>query len=237
MNLIVDIGNSRTKLAVVSGRQILFSGTEQSIASLTERFGIFEAAIMVSTKSDTKVIESELYKAAIRVMFFDHSTPVPIKNLYRTPHTLGYDRLAAAIGAKALYPNTNVAIFDIGTAITIDVVSSEGEYLGGNISPGGTTRLKALHALTDKLPLCSLTDSPVLIGTDTTEAIESGVANSVIFELEGYIERFSRKYEKIAIIFTGGEANLFAKQLKNTIFVVSDIIAVGLNEILEYNAD
>ena len=125
---------------------------------------------------------------------------------------------------------------DFGTAITIDLVTAAGEFKGGNISPGAMTRFRALHDYTSKLPLRSLSDDTMLISTNSNQAVESGVINGIVYEIEGYITRLSQDYEDLKIIFTGGDGNFFAKRLKNTIFAIYDLVVYGLNRILEYNA-
>ena len=97
---------------------------------------------------------------------------------------------------------------------------------------------KALHHFTKKLPLCSLNDNPTeLFGNTSVSAIECGVVNGIVYEIEGYIRDLQRKYSDLRIIFTGGDSNFFAKRLKNTIFATYDLVAYGLNRILEYNAE
>ena len=78
---------------------------------------------------------------------------LPIKVRYKTPETLGRDRLAAAVGANYLQPGKDLLVIDAGTAITYELVDASGSYLGGNISPGMTTRFRALNQFTKKLPL------------------------------------------------------------------------------------
>lgn len=154
---------------------------------------------------------------------------------------MGRDRLAAAVGANAIYPENDVLIFDFGTAITIDIVTKEGEFLGGNISPGVQSRFRALHDYTARLPLLSMPGDPgvaiPLVADSTDDAITSGVINGIQFEIEGYIEQLSASHDSLKIIFTGGDGIFFAKRLKNTIFATYDLVVHGLNRILEYNAD
>ena len=149
---------------------------------------------------------------------------------------MGPDRLAAAVGAATLYPNSDVLIVDFGTAITCDLVSAEGEFLGGNISPGATLRFRALHQFTHRLPQCELIDREIFMGRDTVSAIEGGVVNGIVYEVEGYIRDLEKRYPSLRIIFTGGDSNFFAKRVKKTIFATYDLVAYGLNRILEYNA-
>ena len=143
--------------------------------------------------------------------------------------------MAAAVGANNIFPHTNVLVVDCGTAITIDFVSAIGRFEGGNISLGLNTRFKALSSFTSKLPLVDIADGYPLIGKNTTDAIRAGVLNSTIFELDTYIELFSGLYPDLKVIFTGGDAFFFDGKLKNTIFVVPNLVVQGLNRILEYN--
>lgn len=242
MNLAIDIGNTLAKLAVIDDGQVVdFQKTEKIDGAFVERIleenPEIEAAIIVSTGEYETAWEQMLEKRMKRFIRFGAETPIPIENGYATPQTLGLDRLAAAVAANALYPNSNVLIVDFGTAITVDFVSAEGRFLGGNISPGAATRFRALHHFTKRLPLCELDEESVrLLGNSTRTAIESGVVNGIVYEIEGYIRDLQQRYNNLRIIFTGGESDFFAKRLKNTIFATYDLVAYGLNRILEYNA-
>lgn len=241
MNLAIDIGNTLTKLTIIDDGQVVdFVLTKELSLEFVKNFlkknrGI-NAAIMVSTSDEYEDVEAWLKEKLTHFIKFDHTVPVPLKNLYSTPRTLGPDRLAAAVGANAIYPGSNILIVDFGTAITIDFVSSENEYAGGNISPGAGLRFMALHKFTKKLPLCKLNNSTELIGDNSVSAIESGVVNGIVYEIEGYINDLKTKYQDLRIIFTGGDGDFFAKRLKNPIFATYDLVAYGLNRILEYNA-
>jgi len=241
MNLAIDIGNSFVKMAVIEGGQVIdtFKSEAASVGELEAVLAAcpdVTAAVMASARGEQAALETFLQARLKRYLRFDSSVAVPIRNLYETPETLGPDRLAAAVGANTLYPNTNVLIVDFGTAITIDMVSEKNEFLGGNISPGAAIRFRALHEFTQKLPQRTLTEDTNLLGRNSFEAIESGVINGIVYEIEGYIERLKEKYADFRIIFTGGEGNFFAKRLKNPIFATYDLVAYGLNRILEYHA-
>ena len=240
MNLAIDIGNSLAKLAVIENGQVVdFLKTDRPdaafVAGVLDANPAIDAAIAISCRTADSEVETG--KAYI-LSTLDGSVPVPIENRYATPETLGPDRLAAAVGAWTLYPGRNILIVDFGTAITIDFVTERGEYLGGNISPGADTRFRALNRFTDTLPLCSFPqqEKPTLLGDSTRSAIESGVVNGIVYEIEGYIRDLEQRYEDLRIVFTGGESDFFAKRLKNTIFATYDLVAYGLNRILEYNA-
>jgi len=167
----------------------------------------------------------------------DHHTPIPLINRYRTPDTLGYDRIAAAVGAYTIYPEKNVLVIDAGTAITYDLVTGGGEYMGGNISPGMAIRFKSLNKYTNRLPLLEPSiEEPPLLGSSTKEAIQSGVINGILFELDGFIGDVSRLHPELKVVLTGGDAKYFEGKLKSSIFVDLNLNLIGLNRILEHNA-
>ena len=240
-NLIIDIGNSRAKAAVMHDGGLCgeYVATECSVAWLEEilsRHSDVCQAIVSSTGCDTAWICEWLEaKLGYVVAFSPATTLMPIGNDYLTPETLGADRIAAAVGAQQLYPDGDIVIVDFGTAITIDYVV-DGRFKGGNISPGMTTRFRALSDYTARLPLCSATDDVLAYGRTTREAIEQGVMQGITHEIEGYIAAFSQEKTKIYTIFTGGDAKYFVKRIKNAIFADCEPVICGLNTILDYNA-
>lgn len=243
MNLTIDIGNTCTKLTVIENGQVVdFFRTdtlsEMNIEQLLDNFPAITGAILISAQQGEiiEAIEALLRRRVQHFIHFGHGVAVLIRNGYATPETLGPDRLAAAVGAATLYPNSDVLIVDFGTAITCDLVSAEGEFLGGNISPGAALRFRALHQFTHRLPQCELIDREIFMGRDTVSAIEGGVVNGIVYEVEGYIRDLEKRYPSLRIIFTGGDSNFFAKRVKKTIFATYDLVAYGLNRILEYNA-
>lgn len=259
MNLIVDIGNTRVKLAVFcDGTLVAQRSAERLHPGLLEELyaeaagtvgagadcgcwigmasGRFARAIISSTRGTAADLITVVRGKSDFLLEFTPETPVPVGNAYRTPQTLGRDRLAAAVGAVTLYPGRNVLIVDFGTAVTVDLVTSDGVYRGGCISPGMQMRFKSLHDYTARLPMCGPTESVGLQGGTTEEAVQWGVMNSLSFEIEGYIGRMNEKIDDLCVIFTGGDAKFFAKRIKNTIFASCNLVLYGLNRILEYNA-
>lgn len=211
--------------------------TREFIDEIFTQQGEIDGAIVVSTAGDFAAEEEYLRGRVGRLLRLDHTTPIPINNMYITPETLGKDRLAAAVGAWAHFRGDEILIVDFGTAITIDLVSAAGEFLGGNISPGAAIRFKALNEFTAALPLGALPEDSCFFGKQTAEAVGAGVANGIKFEIEGYIRLLKENNDDLVVIFTGGDAIFFAKQLNYPIFVHSNIVLEGLNTILEYNAD
>jgi type III pantothenate kinase len=235
-SIILDIGNSRAKLFVAGDVEILYSATYETVADLEKvfalypqiKFGIYSASGQIAEETTDFLNEKLDY-----LLHFTPETPVPLNNLYKTPATLGSDRLAAAIGANYFFPNTNLLIFDFGTAITIDFVDSDNNYLGGNISPGLSVRLKSLNFYTNRLPLVSIPVKIEEIGTTTTQAIETGVVRGIMGETMSYIDRYSGH----KIIFTGGDYFYFAEKIKSPIFAFRNPVVFGLNRVLHHNLE
>ena len=242
MNLIVDIGNSRAKLAIIDGKDTVYQHVFEDITAdvvmdIVGRYPAIDKAIVASTRANAEAVAKILKESIGNTLVFDPATtPIPLGNSYHTPHRLGADRLAAAVGVATLYPNRDAMIVDFGTAITIDYVIGA-TFCGGNISPGVTTRFRALADYTASLPLCSPTEEVLEYGRTTHEAIEQGVMRGVEQEISGYAERFFIKNERNCIIFTGGDAKYFVKRIKNAIFADCEPVIFGLNRILEYNAE
>ncbi|MEN8227071.1 MAG: type III pantothenate kinase [Bacteroidota bacterium] len=242
MNLVLDLGNSFGKIAVCDGNQVIEAATYEKITSreiayFHARYAGLKGAIISSVVNYSREIIdylSNLYSTCIEL---DHSTPIPLENKYRTPDTLGYDRIAAAVGAYTICPGKNVLVIDAGTAITYDIVTSKGEFLGGNISTGLEIRFKSLNKYTNRLPhLERPNEKPPLLGSSTREAIQSGIVNGLLFEIDGFIDAIRQNYPKLKVVLTGGDAKYFVGKLKSSIFVDLNLNLIGLNRILEHNA-
>ena len=191
VNLIIDIGNSLLKMALMQGDEVIEQHsckalTEQQIRDVQARYPSIRRAIVASTALSTAEVASLLRRCGVEVLEMNSLTPVPIGNDYLTPETLGVDRLAAAVGAVEVLGLRDALIVDFGTAITIDLVEN-GVFRGGNISPGVRTRFRALHDYTSRLPECEATDEILRLGRSTRQAIEQGVMEGITHEIEGYI--------------------------------------------------
>ena len=160
---------------------------------------------------------------------------LPFKNKYKTPETLGADRIALIGAAMQNYSSNSVLVIDAGTCITFDFVNRKKEYYGGAISPGVEMRYKAINTFTTNLPLLELDYPKKLIGNSTENSIHSGIINGVLSEIEGVIERYKEFDEKLTVVLTGGDTNFLAKRLKNGIFANPNFLLEGLNYILNYN--
>jgi type III pantothenate kinase len=242
MNLVLDLGNTFGKIAVCEGSRVIETAgydkiTSREIAYFHSRYPGIEAVIISSVINDSREIIDYLGSLFTTCIELDHNTPIPLVNRYRTPDTLGYDRIAAAVGAYTIYPGRSVLVIDAGTAITYDVVTSDGEYLGGNISPGMEIRFKSLNRYTNRLPLLERPqEQPSLVGNSTREAIQAGIVNGIVFEMDGFIGAICQNYPKLQVVLTGGDAKYFEGKLKSSIFVHLNLNLIGLNRILEHNA-
>ena len=175
-----------------------------------------------------------------RVLHLTHETPMPIRLGYHTPQTLGRDRIATAVGAwsiaQRLDNTSDVLIIDAGTAITYDLVTADGCFIGGNIAPGLTLRFKALHEHTGRLPLVQPNGDTPMVGYDTETAIRSGVILGLVGEVKNYIADIKLSHPNLMVFLTGGNGRLLLDRLADKSIIYSEHLAAeGLNRILLYN--
>lgn len=241
MNLVIDQGNTLTKIAVFDQAVMLYETTTLTMATeemnnLMDSFPI-NHAIVCSVSQFSKQILALFEQKGIPYLVLTSKTALPIVNHYHSPETLGSDRIAAAVGANFLKPGVDLLVIDMGTAITYDVVTANNAYRGGNISPGSMSRFRALHDYTHKLPLLKPeAHFPHLVGTSTEEAIMAGVMYGILFEIEGVITNLKQEYASLSVFLTGGDSIYFESSLKTPIFAVKNLVLVGLNRILNHNA-
>ncbi len=240
MNLIIDQGNTQTKIGVFDKWQLVYSDSynildKNRLLKLKKEYTIFKCILSSVVDENDNTILDNLNSVFPEYKTLNLKTQLPFKIEYKTPETLGKDRIAVVAGASFLYPGKNILVIDAGTAITYEYISKDGAYLGGNISPGMKIRYKALNHFTSKLPLPEFFEQKKLLGTSTNEAIHSGIQHGLLFEIEGYMQYFEKKHSKTIILFTGGDADFFVKKLKKRIFVHPNLVLTGLNRILEYN--
>ena len=246
MKLILDFGNTLLKIALFEKKDLINIWFQEKlhpnkhtnfiidfIAKLPEKQK--PDSIIISSVVDIPVSLSEYLNKNFTFIELSSNIPIPLTNKYKTPKSLGNDRLAAVVGAGNLYPGKNILVIEAGTCITFDFLNSKNEYLGGAISPGIEMRFKSLNNFTDKLPLVSKRECNNLIGQTTEESILSGILNGVIAEIDGIINSYLRNYENLTVILSGGDIKHFDKRLKNNIFAVPNLVLVGLNVILDYN--
>ncbi len=248
MNLCIDQGNSRTKVALMEdgGKMINhFIYKSFSSADVERLFDLYpiDDSIISSVINIEPAIVNTLARRSKHFVLFDHNTPVSICNGYDTPETLGQDRLAAAVGAMTLCPNENLLIIDAGSAITYDFVSAEGEYMGGNIAPGLKMRFTILQRMTKKLPLVEPGENELipLFGKNTRDAIAAGVIRGVAYEVKGYMRTLKEKMPHFQTYLTGGNAPYILNNVRSSrneqreMHYEKHLVLIGLNRILEEN--
>ena len=224
-NLIIDIGNTALKASWADGMTLGKTFRYQG-----ERMLDFILSLTVKEKPEILLLSSighfspqavqKLEKECDRLVILDES----LISSYGLPSWLTPDRAAAVVASRFLFKNRGCTIFDFGTTLSVDFIDKEGNFTGGNISLGCRTRFKALNRYSRSLPLLGAPEEISERGTDIAGAVYSGVISGILFEIEGYIS----KYPENITVFTGGDAIYFAKRMKNSIFVVCNLVLMGL---------
>lgn len=238
MNLAIDIGNSRIKWARFDGQTVIESGmTPESDFEALGQLIHFHADDNLAISSVVHLETAFLNLCRSHgALLLDASTPIPLKNNYSTPNTLGIDRLCAAVGAKSLFPNNPVLSIDIGTCIKYEFISKEGAYEGGNISPGMQMRFAALNNYTSKLPALRPQKIVGPIGHSTNEALRLGVQQGMLFEMRAMIDTMTALHPTMKTVGTGGDLPFFVNELNSHIFADLLLVLRGINEIYLHNS-
>ncbi len=239
MNLTIDIGNTFTKVVIFNDTTPVYRNvskllTTGQVIKLQRKFKLDYCMLSTVTKMNSQLLGQ--LKKLPHFEKFTSLTSIPVKNRYETPLTLGNDRLANAIAGAFLFPGKNVLIIDAGTCIKYDFVNSRKEYLGGSISPGLEMRFKAMHHFTGKLPLVKAAKVNRITGSSTEKALQTGVMIGIREEILGFIRIYREKYKSLEVIITGGDSMRFADHLNLSIFAASDLVNIGLNEIIRYKS-
>jgi len=241
MNLTIDTGNTRTKFAVFDADNIVASGILENTQQYTALFGQYPIEAVIASSVGQEIDFQSITPQQVHFHTLGPQLPLPIVIDYETPETLGPDRIAACVGAAALFPSRNCLVIDAGTCITVDLIDKNGIFDGIAILPGLTMKFEALHTFTKKLPLLHLSDVNELNkrGSGSTRmSILSGVYIATLLELYGFYDMYSIDHEELKAVITGGDGLLLEQKLKcgdiDTNYV-KDLTLIGLNKILEYN--
>lgn len=227
----VDVGNSSIKTTEVVNGEFINTKIWEDISQVENFYK--EAALMISS---VRNLPSSILKRE-NAMVLSSMTPMPITLDYSTPETLGADRIAAAVGAMALFPNRDNLIIDVGTCMTIDLIDQSAVFRGGIISPGLKMRMKSMSHFTDKLPDISseIQDfNSTTLGKSTKECLYSGSFWGMVHEINGVIRTMSQDFTSLNTILTGGDAHFFESNLKAHIFAGSKIVQKGLYRIWKH---
>lgn len=240
MHLILDFGNTLIKCFVFDAQELVFqehvqiNDWQKNIRKHLVDFPKIDALIISDVRGITSEKDQQFFNG-LQVYYCNSKLKIPFSNHYKTPESLGADRIALVAAATLLYPNQDVLIIDLGSCITYDFKDTANNYYGGAISPGFKMRYKSLHTNTGKLPSLESKTPTHWIGDTTENAIHSGVYFGILSEIQGQIAHYTEKCENLTVIFVGGDAQRLPKPFKNGIFAHSNFLAKGLNYILELN--
>lgn len=237
MKFCFDAGNTRVRLSIFLEKDLLEHKVFHDLDEIMEiDFRLATGIIYCSVRKDDETVKEFLQSKGAVILSSKTKLPFSTQH-YKTPQTLGADRLALVAGAIETFPNQNSMVIDAGTCITYDFISSEAEYLGGIISPGVAMRAKAMGTMTQALPIIKPPYFNEILGRSTEECLGAGVSAAVTAEISGIINEINLRFDEVKVIFTGGDTELLVTPLKNNIFADPEILMKGLNAILNYNVD
>jgi type III pantothenate kinase len=241
-DMVIDIGNTRMKVALfvrdeLDGVLSFSNRSHKKVAQLVENAHPKRGILSNVSKLSRPL--TEFFEDNANMLKFDKTTAIPIELDYKTPESLGTDRVANAVAAHKLHPGKNVLIIDFGTCLKYDIVTAEGMFKGGAIAPGIQMRFKAMHKKTGNLPRIKSWEpnEQEWPGKDTRSCMVSGVIQGIHSEILRYIDMASERYNNLTVISTGGDYALFDKVFKNIIFANPYLTLQGLHEILRFNND
>jgi type III pantothenate kinase len=236
-DLILDVGNSRTKLAIFStggGFQqgVMRNGDKEALLAFLHGTVVGRVGYGSVAATDDRFVT--FLRSLAPVTILTGASDSPLRNAYTTTGTLGVDRLANAVAAWQAHAGTAVLAVDMGTCITYDLVDEHGAYQGGAISPGLRMRAQAMHAYSARLPLVVPAPVPDVVGRSTQASLESGVHYGVAWELEGYVKTLRQQRPQLLVVLTGGDSGRFGPQPEIGIFADPFLTLRGLHALLEH---
>lgn len=238
MNLVIDSGNTRIKVGLFDGSELIKKESFIDLNELKKFIGSvnFEHVLASSVNHDPNEILSWSSSKGKKIALTS-SLPLPVRVAYLTPGTLGVDRIAAVCGALDIYPDQACLVIDAGTCINYELLDAQGIYHGGAISPGISMRFEAMHTFTARLPLVKANENIGLVGNTTETCLQSGVMNGVLEEVKGIIQQYKLIYPDLVVLMCGGDYPFFENNLKPAIFVAPELVLIGLNRILRYHVE
>lgn len=244
--LAIDIGNTNIAAGVFRGRKLVdkakmpahgYSLYEKSLKALLKKCGlkiesldeIIISSVVPLALARLVMQLNRMTRSKVRITIIGRDIKVPILNKYKVKSEVGQDRLVNAFAAKALY-GAPAVIVDFGTAVTFDVVSKKGEYLGGLILPGIEISLRSLYEKTALLPKVELKASPYIIGKDTVGSMRGGILFGFGAMCDGLVARYRKILGRGAkVIATGGNAGLVRRYAKSIDIIDEDITLKGIS--------
>lgn len=266
-NLVVDVGNTRTKAALFSKKKLVGQAVWRNdafalrdfktwLATLENRYSKIEnhqssfvnrhSSILSAVAEPNAELADFLKTNSHPFLELDHQMPLPFRLGYRTPETLGRDRMAGIAGAQALFSGKNCLVIDCGTCLKYDLLTADGVFEGGNIAPGAAMRLDAMAHFTARLPRPTMEMPENQVGNSTETALQNGALFGAAAEMEGVSFEFRQTWPRLKVILTGGDAPFFAPFLEKIlakrqpvvkIRLEPDLVLIGLNQILNFNLE
>ncbi len=238
VDLVLDVGNTRTKVALVAASGVLRHGvTANGDAAAVRSFlegSVPKAIALGSVARPNEAYVRELQTVA-PVLVIDGVSPSPLKNTYGTLNTLGADRLANVVAALLRFPGRPFLVIDPGTCITYDLCEADGTYMGGAISPGLRMRAAAMNAYSARLPLVEPPLQPMVLGATTETSLAAGIHHGIRGEMEGFIRSYGKERPGLCVILTGGDAVRFARALESGIFALPFLTLDGYHALLNHH--
>jgi type III pantothenate kinase len=252
VNLAIDLGNTNAHIAVFSRgkavRSMVFPAADVGSVQkkLSKVLGIYKDKVTAAGISSVRKGNNRLWISAciklcrIEPLLIGNRTNVPVNIMIRNAASLGSDRICNAVyGYKRFKGRNNVVIISLGTAVTLDVVLKNGNFIGGIIAPGLSISARALNQYTGKLPLLKdnqLVYNKSLTGADTTGALRTGIVNFSVYAIGVVLSELEKKFRtKFKVVVAGGAARKVRKQLKHESVYAGNAVLGGIDIILNYN--
>jgi type III pantothenate kinase len=240
IELVLDIGNTRTKLGLFRNGRLL----DQGSCANADRQAL---AVFLHGRSPQRIAVGTVgapasgFLAHLRgmgpVTEITGASPSPVRTCYADPATLGVDRLANVVAVATLFPDRSALAIDLGTCVTYDLVDGLAVHQGGIISPGMRMRARAMHAYSARLPEVVPPEDAPFPGIDTGTSLAAGVHLGLLMELQGLAAKFRQQHPDLAVVLTGGDAPRFARAMKSGIFAHPSLTLLGLHALLHYVPD
>jgi type III pantothenate kinase len=253
MLLTIDIGNSKVAFGVFEAEKLR---TTLYIATAIHRLADEYASLLFSLLPHHNIEKSDIKEAimcsvvpplvpvfqelcqhylGIPLLVVEPGVKTGVRIRLDNPREVGADRIVNAAAAYRLYGGPAIVI-DMGTATTFDVLSKEGDYLGGAIAPGMEIATEALYTRTARLPRIELARPKTAIGKNTVTAMQSGVIFGYTGLVESLVARLTQELgEKAKVIATGGYAEVIARETEVIEIVNPHLTLFGLQFIHELN--
>ncbi len=254
MFLAIDAGNTHTTFGIFENDKIktdfristkalhdqevftdFLQCTLQSLqldSGLINHVGI--SSVVPSVDKNLETVIKNIFR--VEPFFVSPNCKLPFKLLVEHPEEVGADRICNVVAAYKKYGGPTV-IVDFGTATVYDIISKDGDFIGGVIAPGIQTSAKALSMAAEKLPEIELKFPNTVIGKNTVANMQSGILYGAVDAFEGMINRIKKELDDVpTVIITGGFSKLISSKTSIKIFIEFDLVLEGIKLLTDYNS-